>query len=90
MFAEFEMIVYEKTEKGEGLTADDFETCYTKNLSEILGNRNGIDEEESYTWARIPHFYYNFYVYQYATGFAASEVFPKKLKPKENLQSKII
>ena len=32
-----------------------------------------IDDEETYTWARVPHFYYNFYVYQYATGFAASE-----------------
>ncbi len=32
-----------------------------------------IDTEETYTWARVPHFYYNFYVYQYATGFAASE-----------------
>ncbi len=39
-----------------------------------------IDEEEEFTWARIPHFYYNFYVYQYATGFAASEVLAKKVK----------
>ena len=33
-----------------------------------------MDEEETYTWARVPHFYYNFYVYQYATSFAASEI----------------
>jgi len=39
-----------------------------------------VPEEEQYTWARIPHFYYNFYVYQYATGFAASEVLAKKVK----------
>ena len=39
-----------------------------------------VDEEEEYTWARVPHFYYNFYVYQYATGFAASEVLVKKVK----------
>jgi oligoendopeptidase F len=39
-----------------------------------------IPEEEQYSWARIPHFYYNFYVYQYATGFAASEVLAKKIK----------
>jgi len=39
-----------------------------------------VDEEEEYTWARIPHFYYNFYVYQYATGFAASEVLAHKVK----------
>ncbi len=39
-----------------------------------------VDEEEEYTWSRIPHFYYNFYVYQYATGFAASEILSKKVK----------
>jgi len=38
-----------------------------------------VDEEESYTWARVPHFYYNFYVYQYATGFAASETLSNKV-----------
>jgi oligoendopeptidase F len=39
-----------------------------------------IDKEEEFTWARVPHFYYNFYVYQYATGFAASEVLANKVK----------
>ena len=39
-----------------------------------------IDDEETYTWARVPHFYYNFYVYQYATGFAASEALALKVK----------
>jgi oligoendopeptidase F len=39
-----------------------------------------IDEEESFTWARVPHFYYNFYVYQYATGFAASEALALQVK----------
>jgi oligoendopeptidase F len=39
-----------------------------------------VPEEEQYTWARIPHFYYNFYIYQYATGFAASEVLAKNVK----------
>jgi oligoendopeptidase F len=39
-----------------------------------------VVDEESYTWSRIPHFYYNFYVYQYATGFAASEELVKKVK----------
>jgi oligoendopeptidase F len=38
-----------------------------------------IDKEEEYTWARVPHFYYNFYVYQYATGFAASEVLSQRV-----------
>jgi oligoendopeptidase F len=39
-----------------------------------------IDSEETFTWARVPHFYYNFYVYQYATGFAASEALASKIK----------
>ena len=38
-----------------------------------------IDVEEEYTWARIPHFYYNFYVFQYATGFSASEILSQKI-----------
>ena len=38
-----------------------------------------VDREEEFTWARVPHFYYNFYVYQYATGFAASEVLAQKV-----------
>ena len=39
-----------------------------------------VEDKEKYTWARIPHFYYDFYVYQYATGFAASEVLSNKVK----------
>jgi oligoendopeptidase F len=39
-----------------------------------------LDEEEKHTWARVPHFYYNFYVYQYATSFAASETLSRKIK----------
>ncbi len=39
-----------------------------------------VDELEEYSWARVPHFYYNFYVYQYATGFAASEILARKVK----------
>jgi len=44
------------------------------------GSEMLVDPEEEYTWARIPHFYYNFYVYQYATGFAASELLVQKIK----------
>ena len=39
-----------------------------------------LDKEEELTWARVPHFYYNFYVYQYATSFAASEAISNKIK----------
>ncbi len=80
MFAEFEMIVYDRTEKGESLTADVLNDLYKKIYQKYWGPEMFIPEEEQYTWARIPHFYYNFYVYQYATGFAASEVLAKKVK----------
>jgi oligoendopeptidase F len=80
MFAEFEMHVYERTEKGESLTAEVLSDLYKTMYQKYWGTEMFIPEEEQYTWARIPHFYYNFYVYQYATGFAASEVLAKKAK----------
>ena len=80
MFAEFEMIVYDRTEKGESLTSEVLSDLYKNIYQKYWGPDMFVPEEEQYTWARIPHFYYNFYVYQYATGFAASEVLAKKVK----------
>ena len=80
MFAEFEMIVYDRTEKGESLTSEVLNDLYKNIYQKYWGPNMFVPEEEQYTWARIPHFYYNFYVYQYATGFAASEVLAKKVK----------
>ncbi|MBK9097771.1 MAG: oligoendopeptidase F [bacterium] len=80
MFAEFEMIVYQRTENGESLTAEILSDMYKNIYQKYWGPDMFITEEEKFTWARIPHFYYNFYVYQYATGFAASEVLAKKVK----------
>ncbi|QQS34934.1 MAG: oligoendopeptidase F [Ignavibacteriales bacterium] len=80
MFAEFEKVVYEKTEAGEALTAQDLCGIYSRLFKKYWGESMVVDEEESYSWARIPHFYYNFYVFQYATGFAASEVLSNKIK----------
>jgi len=80
MFAEFEMIVYDRTEKGESLTSEVLSNLYKNIYQKYWGPDMFVPEEEQYTWARIPHFYYNFYVYQYATGFAASEVLAKKVK----------
>ena len=80
MFAEFEMMVYDKTEKGEALTADVLSAMYKDIYQKYWGEAMLVEDEEKYTWARIPHFYYNFYVYQYATGFAASEVLSNKVK----------
>jgi oligoendopeptidase F len=80
MFAEFEMIVYERTEKGESLTHEQLNELYKSIYRKYWGPDMLVLEEEQYTWARIPHFYYNFYVFQYATGFAASEVLAQKVK----------
>jgi len=85
MFAEFEKIVYERTESGEALTSDSLKKMYRDIFQKYWGNAMVVDENEEYTWVRIPHFYYNFYVYQYATGFAASEVLAKKVKTEEKL-----
>ncbi len=73
MFAEYEKFVYETLESGKPLTATELKAAYKDIYSKYWGPAMFIDEEEEYTWARIPHFYYNFYVYQYATGMAASE-----------------
>ncbi len=80
MFAEYEMMGYEMTERGEALTADSLSKMYSDVYQKYWGPEMVVDEEEKYTWARIPHFYYNFYVYQYATGFAASEILAQKVK----------
>jgi len=80
MFAEFEMNVYEKTESGIALTPDSLCELFGSLYQKYWGPEMIVDDEERYTWARVPHFYYNFYVYQYATGFSASEVLSRKVK----------
>ncbi len=80
MFAEFEKIIYDRTEKGEALTSESFCELYKEIYQKYWGPEMNVVDEESYTWSRIPHFYYNFYVYQYATGFAASEELVKKVR----------
>lgn len=80
MFAEFEKTVYEKTEKGEALTPEQLCEIYGSLFQKYWGPSMSVDEEESFTWARVPHFYYNFYVFQYATGMAASETLAHKVK----------
>ncbi|MBS4033933.1 MAG: oligoendopeptidase F [Ignavibacterium sp.] len=80
MFAEFEMQAYDRTEKGEALTQDVLSKMYKEIYQKYWGPAMVVDEEEEFTWARVPHFYYNFYVYQYATGFAASQVLANLVK----------
>ena len=74
-FAEFELRLHEKAEKGEALTGDALNALYDELTKKYYGHDKGIcrvgDEIKS-EWSFIPHFYYNFYVYQYATAFTAS------------------
>lgn len=72
MFAEFEYQVHQKAERGEALTANALCAMYRKLNEEYFGSALVADEEISYEWERIPHFYTPFYVYQYATGFSAA------------------
>lgn len=72
MFAEFELKINELTAQGETLTAERLNKMY-RELNELyFGNDVVIDHEIDLEWARIPHFYYNYYVYQYATGYSAA------------------
>lgn len=72
MFAEFELLINEKAERGESLTAENLCEMYHKLNVEYYGDDLVVDKELDMEWARIPHFYYNYYVYQYATGFSAA------------------
>ena len=72
MFAEFEMITHRMAQDGEVLNAESLCGTYKKLNEKYFGKDMVIDEEIAYEWARIPHFYTPFYVYQYATGFSAA------------------
>ncbi len=72
MFAEFEQQIHSRAEEGEPLTADTLSALYTALNEKYYGGESVIDELIGIEWARIPHFYYNFYVYQYATGISAA------------------
>lgn len=79
MFAEFEQQINAKVEQGESLTADLLCSMYL-DLNRIYYGANVVcDEEIGMEWARIPHFYYNFYVFQYATGFSAAMALSQKI-----------
>lgn len=84
MFAEFEQEIHERMEHGESLTAESLSELYKNITIKYWGEALSINEEEAYTWARIPHFYYNFYVFQYATGYAASQALVEKVKNEGN------
>ncbi|KPU27793.1 oligopeptidase PepB [Caloranaerobacter sp. TR13] len=79
MFAEFEKLIHEEVENGRSLTADSLCKMYKELNRKYYGPDIVIDDEIAMEWARIPHFYYNFYVYQYATGFSAAIALSQKI-----------
>ncbi len=79
MFAEFEKIIHAKVEAEEALTADSLSEIYRKLNVEYHGEDMVVDPEVDLEWARIPHFYNNFYVYKYATGFSAATALSKQI-----------
>ncbi|HKQ62594.1 MAG TPA: oligoendopeptidase F [Candidatus Polarisedimenticolaceae bacterium] len=82
MFAEFELLIHACTERGEALTGQRLGELYLDLLRHYHGSANGvvrIDASFGVEWAAIPHFYYDFYVYQYATGIVAATALAEAL-----------
>jgi oligoendopeptidase F len=77
MFAEFEKITHESIENGNPLSCDDLKKIWHELNIRYFGTDMIVDNEIDMEWARIPHFYSDFYVYQYATGYAAANSFTK-------------
>lgn len=81
-FAEFESIIHERAARGEALTGADFDQIYLELTKKYYGHDQGVclvDDHIKAEWSYIPHFYYNFYVYQYATSFTASTALSEKV-----------
>ena len=82
MFAEFELKTHEAIESGESLTSEVLCKMWKDINIKYFGEDMKVDEEISIEWARIPHFYSDFYVYQYATGYAAASSFANSILSK--------
>lgn len=79
MFAEFEMITHAKAEAGESLTADALSEIYLDLNKKYYGDGMVSDPDIALEWAKIPHFYTPFYVYQYATGYSAAIAISRRI-----------
>ncbi|MCB9554492.1 MAG: oligoendopeptidase F [Deltaproteobacteria bacterium] len=83
MFAEFERAIYKHAEADKPLTADAISKIYAELLKRYYGDNKSvvkIDELYAMEWAYVPHFYYNFYVFQYATGITAATAIAEKIR----------
>ena len=83
MFAEFEKDVHDKIENNVMLSSDDLNDIYYKLNQKYFGDDIVIDEQIKYEWARIPHFYSDFYVYKYCTGVSSAIAIASKILNKE-------
>jgi len=79
MFAEFEHDIHVRAQNGEPLTPELLTTIYYDLNKKYFGDEIVVDKEIGLEWARIPHFYYNYYVYQYATGFSAATALSQQI-----------
>lgn len=79
MFAEFELEINRRNERGESLTAQSLNALYHELNHQYFGDGIVIDKEINLEWARIPHFYYDYYVYQYATGYSAAIALSRRI-----------
>jgi oligoendopeptidase F len=82
-FAEFERRIHEMAQKGQPITGDSLAKLYMEIVKKYYGHDQGIcivDDYIAHEWSFIPHFYYDFYVYQYATSFTASQALAEKVK----------
>lgn len=78
-FAEFEHAIHQADKNGEVLTSEFLNNLYADLNQEYYGLSKEDNPQIQYEWARIPHFYYNYYVYQYSTGFAAASALAEKI-----------
>ncbi len=87
-FAEFEQWIHEQDASGKSLTADSISKFYGDLNKQYYGPAIYNDDEIAMEWMRIPHFYYDFYVYQYATGFAAATTLSQRIEDDDPAHTK--
>ncbi|MCM2315048.1 MAG: oligoendopeptidase F [Thermoanaerobaculia bacterium] len=90
-FAEFELRIHEMAEKGQPLTGETLDKVYLDIVRKYYGHDKGVCVVEDYVaseWSYIPHFFYNYYVYQYATSFTASAALSEKVMAGDKVATK--
>jgi len=90
MFAEFELKIHQMAEQGQPLTPSALNKMYAELMREYYGPELVVDKEVEWEWSRIPHFYYDFYVYQYATGVSAAMALHAQVTKSEGARDKYL